>query len=403
MSSMRIMKISLRRGTIIIGLLVLMLVMLGLSGCGAPPLDEEPVTEEATAEQEDQASDEQPVEEEVEEEPAEEPAGEEAAESVVPEITELPLHFQPGDVAFAPQAIALGKGWFEEAGFTEVNTVNFTAGALAGEALLAEEIFMWTPGNVPVIAMRHNGIPVVVLGNVAKTFPETLVVGPDSGIENGEDLVGKRVALLEGSTASAVLNNIATHYGLDVNEIEVVNLPPPEQVTALCNGEVDAMINFFRFNFQGVDDCGGTFRVYQNTSFFEGDSGTAIEASHTRTPLVFNEEFVRNNPNTVKALLSVMLRAQEYLLDPGNREEALEIFADVSEIDVETAEIAWDDLIFDPTLDDGYVYDTQQYTDFLVAAGRVTDDPIDPLDYLYTGLLAELAPEYVVTEGNWNP
>jgi hypothetical protein len=34
-----------------------------------------------------------------------------------PEIKTLPLHFQPGDVAFAPQAVALERGGSEEAGF----------------------------------------------------------------------------------------------------------------------------------------------------------------------------------------------------------------------------------------------------------------------------------------------
>jgi hypothetical protein len=34
-----------------------------------------------------------------------------------PEIKTLPLHFQPGDVAFAPQAVAPKEGQFEQAGF----------------------------------------------------------------------------------------------------------------------------------------------------------------------------------------------------------------------------------------------------------------------------------------------
>lgn len=320
-----------------------------------------------------------------------------------PEIKTLPLHFQPGDVAFAPQAVALKKGWFEEAGFDNVETVNFEAGALAGEALLAGEIFMWTPGNLPVISQRHNALPVVVLGNVAKTWPETLVVTADSGIENPEDLIGKRVALLGPSTAMAVLANIATHYGLDINEIEVVSLAPSEQFTAFGNGEVDAMINFFRWNYRARDELGGIFRVYKNVSYFASDEGSPVDATHTRTPLVFVEDFVRENPNTARALQVAMVKAQEFLLDETNRDEAIETFAELSEVDREIAEVAWDDLSFDPTVDQGYVDDAQNYTDYLESAGRIEPPILDPLDYLYTDTLKGINPDYVKVEGNWKP
>lgn len=41
------------------------------------------------------------------------------------------------------------------------------------------------------------------------------------------------------------------------------------------------------------------------------------------------------------------------------RDEAIETYAELSEIDREIAEVAWDDLSFDRTIDQGYVDDTQ--------------------------------------------
>src|SRR5581483_9010249 len=99
-----------------------------------------------------------------------------------PETKRLVLGFGI-DPPFAPHIVALTKGWFREAGFTEVSTKTFTAGALAGEALVAGEIQLWTPGNLPPVSMYHNGIPVVVLGtNCVNWGLDKLVARKDAGV-----------------------------------------------------------------------------------------------------------------------------------------------------------------------------------------------------------------------------
>jgi len=89
-------------------------------------------------------------------------AGEKVPEGEL-ELTEITIQYQPNTL-FAVQSVVLEKGWFEEAGFEKVKIKNFTSGNLAGEALIAGELSVWVPGNMPVISMRHNGVPIVVTG-----------------------------------------------------------------------------------------------------------------------------------------------------------------------------------------------------------------------------------------------
>jgi ABC-type nitrate/sulfonate/bicarbonate transport system substrate-binding protein len=77
------------------------------------------------------------------------------------EFKDLALTFGV-DLPFAVHIAAIQKGWFKDAGFANVTTKTFTAGALAGEALVAGQVHFWTPGNLPPISMYHNGIPVVL-------------------------------------------------------------------------------------------------------------------------------------------------------------------------------------------------------------------------------------------------
>ena len=49
-----------------------------------------------------------------------------------PEVSELAMPFGL-DPVFAPHIVAMEKGWFREAGFTDVSTKTFAGGAIAGE------------------------------------------------------------------------------------------------------------------------------------------------------------------------------------------------------------------------------------------------------------------------------
>lgn len=312
----------------------------------------------------------------------------------------LNLHFQNNNV-FIPHAVAREKGWFADAGFTDVEFKSFTAGALAGEALLAGEISAWMPGNVPIISMRHNALSVVVVGNIVSVY-EKLVVRPDAGVKTPEDLYRIRIGLLEGSTASAMLDNIATHYELDASKLQIVNLPPPEEVTALTSNEVQAIVVWEPFASQGRDAVDGKFLYENNISHFEQDDGAHFAASHTRVPIVFSEQYLREKPETAKAIVKVLVKATEWVLDPANKEEAIKIFAKATERSEESIANDWSEYFFSPALDQSYLDDMRNYTAFMEKAGRISN-AIDPLDYTYTGILQEIDPKYVQIDGHWKP
>ena len=312
----------------------------------------------------------------------------------------LNMHFQNNNV-FIPHAVAIKKGWFADAGFTEVNLKTFTAGALAGEALLAGEIAVWTPGNVPIISMRHNSLPVVVAGNIVSIY-EKVVVRNDAGIKNMEDLLNVRIGLLEGSTASSVLSNLAGHYGLDLTKFKTVNLPPPEQLTALAANEVQAIIVWEPFASRALEGVDGRFVYDSNISRFEKDNGTPFAASHTVVPIVFSEEFVREKPETAKAIVSILARATEYIQDPANKDESFEIFAEITERSVESIAKDWPGFFWNASLDQQFLDDMQNYTDNMVSMGRISS-PQSPLSYTYTGFLEEIDPAYAKIKGGWSP
>lgn len=369
---------------------VVLILALGLAACqsgGEAPVAEAPAAEEPA------------VEEPMEEEPMAEEPMEEMAEL---EVTDISLGFGV-DAAFAPHIVAINKGWFEEAGFTSIETPSFSAGALAGEALAAGEIQLWTPGNVPPISMVHNGMPIVIVGVNTDAYIEKLAVRADAGVQEPEDLYNIRIGLLEGSTASAVLAKIASQYGLDVNQMQVVNLPPPEQLTSMINNDTQAMLVWNPWTYLAEQEEGMEVVIMHDgtTANFPWDQ-SEFQSSNTLSVWAMPADFIREAPNSAQALMDVLVRAQEYVRDPANRDEVVGMVAEWNDQPVELVEAIWDDYGWDTTINDVYIGDMNEYTTFLFDAGRI-DSQMDPLDYTYTGLLSNINPDYVELEGNWSP
>ncbi len=321
--------------------------------------------------------------------------------AAVPEIKTLALGFGL-DPPFAPHIVAIKKGWFEEAGFEKVETKTFTAGALAGEALAAGEIHLWVPGNLPPISMRHAGKPIVVVGTDCLAYLEKLVVRTDAGVENPEDLYKIKLAVLAGTTATAYLDKLATHYNLDATKLKVVSLAPADALTALVNNEVQGFIMWNPWPYLALQKTKAKILHTGTVSYFAKDYGARVRVSDTRSLFVMSEDFIRKSPNAAKAIMKIMLRAQAYVADPVHRSEVIQMFSEYTNSPLEQNEAIWDEYVFNPVFDQTYVNDMQSYTNFLVKSG-VIKSPQDVLDYTYTGYVQEFRPEAVIVQGKWKP
>ncbi len=308
-----------------------------------------------------------------------------------PELKTVTIQFQPNPL-FASISVALEKGWFQEEGFEKVKIKKFTSGNLAGEALISGDLSIWVPGNMPVISMRHNGIPIVVTGNLNTCPAEYLMVRNDAGVTKPEDLYKIKIGLLQGSTASGVIEELAMANGLDVSKLQIVNLPPPEQITALRNNEIQALLCWPPTPLKVKDIA---------TYMFE-----STKYSHTRVPMVFAESFLRKYPKTAEALMRALYRGQEFAKVEANWPEAQTIHSKQSEQPLELVKEMWLDY-WNPARDHGsidqkLVDDFAAYTAFQVRNGSISN-PIAVLEYTYTDILKRINPDYVKVEGKWKP
>ncbi len=317
-----------------------------------------------------------------------------------PEISKLGLGFGL-DPVFAPHIVAMQKGWLREAGFTEIVTPSFTSGALAGEALIAGQIHLWTPGNLPPISMANSGVPAVVLGtNCIATKAEQLIVRNDANVTKPEDLYRIKIGLLAGSTASATLHNLAKRYNLDEAKLQVVNMPPPEQLAGLTSNNIQALLCWQPWAHNALK-LGNTTMLHSGTnSGFAANKGAAAAVSATRSIFVASEEFVRKNPNATRILMATLVRGQKYVANPANRVEVLDLVSAQTKQDKALVDAIWGDYDFNPTFDSAYVADMESMSGYLVASGRLKS-PKHPLDYTFTDPVAAADATLVKLPGRW--
>ena len=86
----------------------------------------------------------------------------------VPESTRLALGYGD-DPLFAPHMVAIEKKFLRGVGFVEIATRTFSDDMLAGEAMAAGGLSLWTTGTSAAVLMAHSNVPVVVLGTNAVT------------------------------------------------------------------------------------------------------------------------------------------------------------------------------------------------------------------------------------------
>lgn len=307
------------------------------------------------------------------------------------------------DLPFAPHIIAIKKGWFKEAGFESVEPVSFSAGALAGEALLAGEIQIWQPSNIPPTSMAHNSVPVALIANGSTlTGLEKLVVRSDANVSKPEDLYNIKIGLLVGSSSGMMLNNIIDAYDLDRDKIQAINLAPPEALASMAANEIQGLLIWEPWPYRALAEIDSKVVHTGLKSYFDHNKGETVQVANLRSVMVASQDFIRDNPETIKAYLSVMAKAHAYAADPKNKEEVVATFAEFQKQPTKISTDLYENYIFDLTIDEKFMSDVDEVTDYLFSVGRIKSK-MKAAEFIYTDGLKGADANLVKVEGTWKP
>lgn len=260
--------------------------------------------------------------------------------------------------------LAKAKGWYEEEfgkDGTEVKYQLFLSGPPLIEAFAGDRIDIGSTGDMPPVSARASGIDIKVIARAGGARAgSALLVRPDSPIRSVADLKGKKVAVQVGSAAHQFLALLLQQNGLKLNDINLVNLPAPDQQNALGTKNVDAI---------------STWEPWVASVEYAKVGKVLIDSRNVKRSLaVFlaRNEFATQNPDLVERFLKVYLKAVDYI--KKNPDEVLQLVSKESKLPVPVLEKSFKDTDWDPNIYGEDVKALEQVKDFLKETNVIKKD-----------------------------
>lgn len=161
-----------------------------------------------------------------------------------------------------------------------------------------------------VASLREQNVDfswLMKLSEISNT--QGVVLAPDSGITSPQDLAGKRLGMYKGAAVELAVLNMANANGLDFGSIEFVNLEPPEQMSALLRGDIDAMACWEPFIGNAVSS-GGTKYFTGDRSYIRG-AETPVDWLYLTTGVTASKSFMEQSPEVITSVMRALMAATD--------------------------------------------------------------------------------------------
>jgi NitT/TauT family transport system substrate-binding protein len=214
------------------------------------------------------------------------------------------------------------QGYFSDLGIT-LELVPGQGGAAIVPLVVSGEYQMGFSNVLSVLQAREEGLPLKVIAPSGASWGtedkgiNDIVALPGNGIEDAGDLEGKKVGVNTlGAMLELLARNAVETAGGDDEQVTFVELPPGDQLGALLNGDIDAMI--CSEPFCGIAVSQGAERI--SNAWY--DLAPDIEAQGALW--YSTDPQIAANPELYKRLQEALAQSAEYAMaNPAETREAI--------------------------------------------------------------------------------
>ena len=261
---------------------------------------------------------------------------------------------------------------------------------------------MWGAGNIHLgTATATMVVPIAAAGQaIYNIAPQSDIAGTQQIVlgKKGQEIVRSpkdfeklKVGMPKGASVTMAIQAMARDTGVDFGKIQFVNLAPPDTVTALAKGDVDAMAGWAPWVFNAVKQGGGKVYFTGNRSMIPGKEGQ-VDWLHVHAGVIASGKAVKESPNTLKAVLRALRKATDTI--NTDRETAVKIVAR----EMKTDEALTRDImalnIYSMEMNERVPRGMAEFVDFLHSLDRIKQK-FPPETVIYTRLLEEAEPALV--------
>lgn len=264
--------------------LCLALACVGFAGCGSSPAPAAP--ESAAAPAESTAA----------------PAASEAPAEPAAEPITLKIAYMPNYGSLWSVMTGVEKGYFAEEGIT-LELVEFADGPTIIAAMESGSIDMGYIGQGAHKLCINGRASIFALSHISNG--DALIGGP--GIAKVEDLKGKKVAYSSGSSSEDILLNSLKKAGMQMSDIQAVDMDASAIVTAMLSGGVDACATWSPNSLKILEEMEGTTKLTDNLTF----SDTTVSLASW----IVMPKYLEENRSNVERFTKALFKAMDYAAD----------------------------------------------------------------------------------------
>lgn len=282
-----------------------------------------------------------------------------------------------------------GKSFFEKYGVVvqDAPGAPYANGGVEMDHFAAGDVDLGYLGAPPAIIKHLNaGVKTTVVAQVNE-IGSALIVAP--GINRFSDLVGKTVATPGHVTIQFfLLRNYAQQQGVDISQINIVDVAPKDMRAKLESGAVAGYI---------------AWEPYASDSVMAGIGKTLATSNdiwphHLDCVLAVDQTFARDNPDTVVRFLKAHREAttwvQEALANPGSPQyrHLIDLAVKFTQRDAVVVEAAFKQIDFKVELSPTFRESFIAYVDKLIEFKVIGPDKLSQMGYRDT---ADFAARYI--------
>ncbi|MDR2161289.1 MAG: ABC transporter substrate-binding protein [Desulfovibrio sp.] len=270
----------------------------------------------------------------------------------------LRLAYLQNDLHHLALWVGMEKGFFAQEGLRVEIAGIFRSGPEMMTAFGAGALDAAYVGEAPAAIAAVRGTARIRILAQANTEGSSLVWSE-------KPPAGRRQALIAvpgaGGVQDLLLRKALPLLGLEAKDVEVLVLSPPEMLSALAVGEIDAFVAWEPYPAKAV--ATGIGRAAASSS--------RIWPGHLCCALVITEKLAKERPGDVRTLLRVHRRATRFLAE--NREESVAIAVRWTGMEASVIRRAMDNVIY---TDEPDIPGLEAYLSFLRDLGIIALDDL---------------------------
>lgn len=209
---------------------------------------------------------------------------------------------------------AIDLGYFEEENM-EINLIEFKDGPTIIAAMESGGIDIGYIGQGAHKLCINGKAKVFALSHISNA--DMLIGGPN--VEAVEDLMGKKVAYVDGTSSEDILVKALARANMTINDIIAVNMPQEDIKDAIRVGGVEAVAIWSPYSLKILEEVEGTKKLADNLTFV--DEGVSLSS------WIVSPQYAEENMDTILRFTDALYRAMDYAATK-NQEHTAQLIAE---------------------------------------------------------------------------